>query len=270
MISAIVLTFNEENILGKCLDALNFADELVVFDSFSTDETVSIAKKKGAQIFQRTFDNYSNQRNEALKKISKDARWVLMVDADEIVSDSLKKEILEAVKNEDVSMYRVRRMDFFQGKWLKYSSGYPTWFPRLFKNGDVEVQREINEEYFTKGKIAHLDEHLLHYPFNKGLTHWFNKHNIYSEMEAKLMLNEINEKNSFLNLINSSPVVRRKAQKRLSYKLPFRPYFVFLAFFVFKRGFLDGKAGFQFCKMRKIYETMIELKFNVLISANES
>ena len=270
MICALVLTYNEEIIISKCLDALDFADELVVFDSFSTDETVSIAKKKGAKIFQRTFDNYSNQRNEALKKVPKDTDWVLMVDADEIVSVSLKKEILEVVKSEEVSMYRVRRMDIFQDKWLKYSSGYPTWFPRLFKNGDIEVQREINEEYITKGKIAHLEEHLLHYPFNKGLTYWFTKHNIYSEMEAQLMLNEINDKTSFLKLFNSSPVVRRKAQKRLSYKLPFRPYFVFFAFYVLKRGFLDGKAGYQFCTMRKLYETMIELKFNALRSENES
>ena len=151
-------------------------------------------------------------------------------------------------------------------KWIKYSSGYPTWFPRLFKNGKVVVKREINEEYFCRGKVANLQGHLIHYPFSKGISWWISKHNKYSEMEAKLMITEINEKLNFRNLFSSSPVIRRKAQKRLSYRMPFRPLFVFFAFYILKGGILDGLAGYRFCSLRKLYETMIDIKFNELNS----
>jgi len=143
----------------------------VVFDSFSTDKTVAIAEQYGAKIFQRKFDNYAKQSNEALKSVSESSDWILMVDADEIVSTELKQEILKITADADnlTTLFRVRRKDIFQNKWIKHSSGYPTWFGRLFKNGEVSVEREINEEYHTKGGIGHLQEHLIHYPFNKGV-----------------------------------------------------------------------------------------------------
>ena len=261
MISALGLTYNEEIIISECLEALHFVDEIIVFDSFSTDNTVAISEAKGANVIQRTFDNYANQRNEALKSVSKNTSWILMVDADEIVTSSLKGEILDIIKSTDAAdLYRVRRKDMFQGKWLKYSSGYPTWFPRLFKNGEVKVEREINEEYFTNGKIGHLNEHLIHYPFNKGLNWWFQKHNIYSDMEVEEMISENTKSLNFRLLFSSDPVERRKFFKRLSFRIPFRPQLVFFILFFFKMGFLDGYAGYNFCRMRKIYETMIDIK----------
>jgi hypothetical protein len=89
-------------------------------------------------------------------------------------------------------------------------------------------------------------------------------------MEARLMLSEINEKIKISNLFSSSPILRRQAQKRLSYHIPFRPNFIFLAFFILKKGFLDGSSGYQYCKLRKMYETMIDLKFKDLKSEYES
>ncbi|GAL64387.1 glycosyltransferase family 2 protein [Algibacter lectus] len=265
MTSAIILTYNEENILDQCLSALNFVDQIIVFDSFSTDNTLEIAKKHDAKIIQRVFDNYAAQRNAALESITTDYNWVLMVDADEIITEPLKNEIIKATSTENTTtMYRVRRKDMFQDKWIKQSSGYPTWFPRLFKNGCVTVEREINEEYNTTGAEGVLHEHLIHYPFNKGLTWWFDKHNRYSEMEAQKMLHEINDKLVLSDLFSNDPVLKRKAQKRLSYKLPFRPFFIFTAFYILKLGFLNGKAGYTFCKLRYMYETMIDIKFKEL------
>lgn len=264
MISALILTYNEENILPRCLKALDFVDEIIVFDSFSTDKTVSIARNLGAKIIQRKFDNYAAQRNAGLNQINSKSKWVLMVDADEIVNNELKKEIIEVVNTDtETSMFRVRRKDMFQGKWLKYSSGYPTWFPRLFKYGEVTVEREINEEYYTKGRVSNLNNHLLHYPFNKGVNWWFEKHNLYSKLESEKMRIEINEPFQFSMILSSDPVIRRKFLKRLSYKFPFRPQVVFIIFFIFKKGFLDGSTGYTFCRMRKVYETMIDIKFKI-------
>ncbi|MEM5563997.1 glycosyltransferase family 2 protein [Psychroserpens sp. AS72] len=265
MISAVILTYNEENILAKCLEALSFVDAIIVFDSYSSDQTLEIAKSFNATIIQRKFDNYASQRNAALATVSEFCDWILMVDADEIVTSDLQAEILNAVAigNEN-TMYRVRRKDMFQDKWIKQSSGYPTWFPRLFKNGCVTVAREINEEYITTGSEGLLQEHLIHYPFNKGLTWWFDKHNRYSEMEAQKMIGEITEPLHIKNLFSKDPILKRKAQKRLSYRLPFRPTLVFIAFYILRGGFLNGRAGYTFCKLRKTYEWMIDTKFKEL------
>lgn len=263
MISALILTYNEENILPKCLESLDFVDEVIVFDSFSNDNTVQIAKDYQAKVIQHKFDNFATQRNAGLRQINPKSKWILMVDADEIVTEELRQEIIEVVNiDSETTMFRVRRKDMFQGKWLKYSSGYPTWFPRLFRNGEILVEREINEEYVTKGKISNLYCHLLHYPFNKGLNWWFEKHNFYSKLEADKMKIEINEPLSFSKIFSLDPVIRRRFFKRLSYKLPFRPLVVFIIFFFLKKGFLDGHSGYTFCRMRKVYETMIDIKFN--------
>jgi len=270
MISGVVLTFNEENILAKCLDALSFVDHLLVFDSFSTDRTLSIAKSYQAQIECREFDNYASQRNAALRCVPENCDWVIMVDSDEIVTHELRDEILEQITMDSgVTMFRVRRKDMFQNKWIKQSSGYPTWFPRVFKNGYVEVAREINEEYITSGNEGYLQEHLIHYPFNKGLSWWFEKHNRYSQMEAIAISKEMQEPLKLFLLFSKNPVVRRKSQKRLSYYLPFRPKFVFFAFFILKGGFLNGRAGYTFCKLRQTYEWMIAIKLDELNSRHK-
>lgn len=265
MLSAVVLTYNEENILESCLAALDFVDEILVLDSFSTDNTVLIAKSYKARVIERVFDNYASQRNFALDAVNPNTNWILMVDADEIVTPELKHEILLTISQpNNNTMYRVRRKDLFQGKWIRHSSGYPTWFPRLFKKGCVKVKREINEEYVTSGNEGFLREHLMHYPFNKGITWWFDKHNRYSQMEAQKMLDEEIDPIDFKSLFSKNPIKRRRAQKRLSYILPFRPLFIFFAFYILKGGFLDGRAGYTFCRLRKTYEWMIDLKLNEL------
>jgi glycosyltransferase involved in cell wall biosynthesis len=270
MISSLVLTYNEECNIRECLSCLDFTDEILVFDSFSTDNTVTIAREMGARVIQRKFDNYASQRNAALKAISAGSDWILMVDADEFVSPELKSEILNIIREpaNPVSLYLVRRKDMFQGKWIKYSSGYPTWFGRLFRNGKVWVEREINEEYHTSGETGYLKEHLIHHPFRKGLSHWFEKHNRYSSMEAEIVRDEMNEKPRLSDLFSKDPLVRRKVQKRISLYLPFRPLIVFIAFYFIRGGFLDGKRGYTFCKLRKTYEWMIELKRKEISAGN--
>lgn len=268
MISALVLTYNEENILQKCINSLDFVDEIIVLDSYSTDSTEKIALENNTLFKKRRFDNFAAQRNAGLKLINPKSEWVLMVDADEIVTVDLKQELLGYVKlDSDISLFKVRRKDMFMGKWIKHSSGYPTWFPRFFKNQTVTVEREINEEYKTTGKIKKLKNHLIHYPFNKGLQYWFAKHNIYSDLEASKMISEMKEKVYIKDLFSKDPSVRRKTHKRISYMLPCRPTMVFLIFYILNGGFLDGKEGYEFCRLRKIYESMIDIKLNLLKKA---
>ena len=146
-ISVLILTLNEEINLPGCLESVAWSDDIVVFDSYSSDRTVEIAKAAGARVFQRKFDNYAAQRNAALTEVEYKNPWVLMVDADERWPRAIYDEIRAAIGNvENVSLYHFRRKDMFCGRWLKRSTRYPTCFGRLVKLGYVTVEREIKEE----------------------------------------------------------------------------------------------------------------------------
>ncbi len=207
MVSVLILTYNEEANLAGCLESVLFSDDVVVLDSGSQDKTIAIAESFGAKVLYRAFDNYAAQRNFGLS-IGYKNEWVLMVDADERVTPELLAEIqcLMSEPSNPISLYRVRRKDIFMGKWLRRSSGYPTWFGRLFRKGQVRVEREINEEYYTGGEVGTLQGHLLHYPFNKGVAHWLARHNRYSSMEAKCLLDEVLGGIPWSGFLSSDPV----------------------------------------------------------------
>jgi len=262
MISVLILTLNEEVNIAGCLDSVNWADDVVVFDSYSTDQTVEIAESRGARVQQHEFDDYASQRNAALRNVEYKHSWVLMVDADERVPRELHNEVEEKLSTvpDSVALFRMRRKDFFMGNWLKRSSGYPTWFGRLVRPQRVEVKREVNEEYHAEGEIRNLQAHLLHYPFNKGIGHWVSRHNRYSRMEAEALLEETEERLEWKLLFSRDPVERRNALKQVAYRLPFRPLFVFVYLYFLRLGFLDGQPGFFYAMLRAFYEFLIDLK----------
>lgn len=264
-ISVVILTLNEEVNLPGCLESLEWCDDVVVFDSFSSDRTGEIAGQHGARLLEREFDNYAAQRNAALNDVEYKHEWLLMVDADERWPRELMVEMQAAIESQpEVTLFHLRRKDMFMGRWLKRSSGYPTWFGRLMKIGAVRIEREINEEYHTTGEKGYLEGHFIHYPFNKGIDYWFERHNRYSSMEAKRLLDERQEELHWADLFSRDPVKRRKFLKLLIYRLPFRPAIVFLGLYLFRGGFLDGRAGFHFSIMRAVYEYMISLKMSEL------
>jgi glycosyltransferase involved in cell wall biosynthesis len=261
-VSVLILTLNEEINIGDCIESCAWCDDIVVFDSFSDDKTREIALEKGARVVERRFDNYAAQRNAALTGVGYRHPWVLMVDADERVSPELGLEIEAAVAkpgNAQV-MFRMRRKDFFFGRWLKRSSGYPTWFGRLLRLGHVHFERDFNEESIADGDVGYLNEHLVHFPFNKGVSFWFERHNRYSTMEAIAKTAMQSEPFRPFALFSSDSLARRRALKLLAYRLPFRPLLVFLYLYVIRRGALDGRAGFYFSRMRAIYEFFIDVK----------
>ena len=262
MVSVLILTFNEETNLPDCLESVGFSDDIVVFDSYSTDRTADIAKEYGTRVVYRKFDNYAAHRNAALGEIEYRYPWVLMIDADERVPRDLKEEISGLVDSldSDATLYRVRRKDFFWGRWLKHSSGYPTWFGRLVKVGTVNVEREINEEYHTHGTIYHLRRHLIHRPFNKGIAAWLDKHNRYSSMEADVFAGEVRGSLRFRDAFSTDPVNRRRFLKQVAFRMPCRPLLTFCYLYFIRMGFLDGKQGLAYCRLRMMYEYMINLK----------
>jgi glycosyltransferase involved in cell wall biosynthesis len=261
-ISVLILTLDEEVNLGDCLDSVAWCDDVVVFDSFSSDRTVEIARKNGARVVQRTFDNYASQRNSALTEVAYRHPWVLMLDADERMTPELYLEINSTLERTDdrITLYRFRRKDQLFGQWLKRASGYPSWFGRLVRPSRVEIRREINEEYHTNGGIGFLQEHILHYPLNKGIAHWYERHNRYSSLEAMALIQETQGSLPWRDLLARDPIIRRRALKQMAYRMPARPLCVFIYLYLVRLGFLDGKAGLIYSALRSYYELMIDLK----------
>jgi len=262
-ISVLILTLNEEINLPECLHSIADFDDVIVLDSLSSDRTEEIATAAGAKFFSRAFDNYAAQRNYALQQLPFENDWILMLDADERVSAELACEMRGAVTacGDKISLFRMRRKDHFMGRWIRRSSGYPTWFGRLMRRSDVTVQRAINEEYTTCGGIGQLQHHLIHFPFNKGLSHWVEKHNRYSTMEAVFWAERCGDwRGALWKLLSTDAVIRRKAIKNIVYNLPGRPLWMFFALYFLRLGFFDGKPGLYFCLLRSFYEFLIDCK----------
>jgi hypothetical protein len=126
--------------------------------------------------------------------------------------------------------------------------------------GRVRVERAVNEEYVADGRIVHLRSHLHHYPLNKGIAYWYERHNRYSDIEALAKVEAYSSQLSIAALFRGDPIDRRRAMKQLVYRLPMRPSIWFLYLYIFRMGFLDGAAGLAFSRMRASYETMIDMK----------
>ncbi|XZE34030.1 glycosyltransferase family 2 protein [Pirellulaceae bacterium SH501] len=269
MISVLILTKNEEQNLPHLFAKLKWCDDIVVLDSYSTDNTVSIAESEGASVFFRQFDNELSQRQASLKLPFK-YDWVYNPDADEVPDDDLIREMLFVIQNTEHSAFRVRFKNMFMNRWIRFSSIYPTWVMRLFKPHEVILSREINLEYSTLGTEGVLTSHFLHYSFRKGLHDWFDKHNRYSSKEAAETIRSLTYgKPDLLGLFAiGDPVRQRRSLKELSFRLPFRPALRFLYMYVFRLGFLDGVAGFHYCLLLSFYEYMITLKVRELRCQN--
>lgn len=266
-ISVLILTKNEQQDLPGCLESVAWSDDIHVYDSMSTDETVKIAENFGAKVTQRPFDNWSSHQNWGLQNIPFKHEWVYYSDADERMTPELVAALKLFVQDSgDNVALRVKRRDYFQGSWLKNVTPSP-FNIRLFKPRFIRYERLTNPVSIVDGSIGNTDEFFNHYPFSKGMTHWFDKHNQYSSSEAGQIISNrmMGESFSLLKAIFSKDAnERRFHQKEFYYRLPLRPLLMFVLLYFIKRGFLDGRAGLTFAILRSIYEYMIVLKVDEL------
>ena len=272
MISALILTKNEEQDLPSCLASLSWCDDIHIVDSFSTDRTVEIARAAGAHVTQRRFDGYASQRNAGLHEVSYKHPWILILDADEQIPPATAVELRKQAAGAAAAVcgFRLRRKDYLYGSWLKNSQISP-YFIRLVRQGKASYHREVNEVLEVDGLVQDLDVYFNHYPFSKGITHWFSKHNVYSTMEAERYLDERRQGIPFSlkeALLSRDFSQRRYHQKGLFYKLPMRPLIKWFYMMVGRRAFMDGKAGVIYATLQSIYEYMIVLKTDELLRAS--
>jgi glycosyltransferase involved in cell wall biosynthesis len=263
-VSVLLLTLNEEINISECLSSVSWSDDVVVLDSCSNDRTPDIARASNAKVIQRPFDDWSSHQNWAMSNIEFRHPWILYLDADERCSSALRDEILlKATQAAPFSAFRVRRKDFYLGRWLKHAQLYPTWLVRLIRPSRIRYERLVNPVAVVDGAIGSLDGHILHYPFSHGLSHWIARHNIYSDFEALEMaktkdLGRLRITDSF----SHDPNVRRRALKEAFYRLPARPIVKFIHYYLIRRGFLDGRAGFRYSALQAFYEYMISCKYD--------
>ncbi len=260
-VSALILTLNEEINIGECLDSLAWCDDVVVLDSGSIDRTRSAAAAKGARIVTRDFDDWASHQNWAVSHISFRHPWVLYLDADERCPPELRDEVLQrAAAGVPESAFRVRRKDFFMGRWLKHAQLYPTWLVRLFRPQRIRYERLVNPVAIVDGPVGALRGHLLHYPFSHGVSHWVERHNRYSDLEAVEAAKSREGSVPLARVLSADPSARRRALKDLFFRLPGRPLVKFAYYYGWRRGFLDGRAGFTYATLQAIYEYLIACK----------
>ena len=263
MISILILTRNEEGDLPACLASVAWSDDVHVFDSFSTDATVEIARAAGAHVLQRVFDNYAAHRNAALETISFRHPWIFILDADERPTPGLSSEMMTVVQAEPSELvgYSVRRRDFLFGTWLRHAQISP-YYLRLVRRGVGRYTRAVNEVLEVAGPVTRLAEPLDHYPFSKGLSHWLRKHDRYSTLEAELIHRQegLNDASWKTALTGKDFHERRLHQKALFYTLPGRPAIKWFYMMFVRGAVLDGRAGVTYATLQAIYEYFIVLK----------
>ena len=262
MISILILTLNEEANLPGCLESVKWSDDVVVFDSYSTDRTVEIANSLGARVVQRTLDNWAAHQNWANENIEFKHEWVFYLDADERMSDELKNEI-EAIAmdpGEDRVAFYCGRRNYFMGRWIRHAYP-PSLIMRFFRPQKVRFERLVNPTPVIDGPHGYLREMFAHYNFSKGMSEWFEKHNKYSQMEAVECEKALQRKDSrYKGIVSRDPAVRRKSLNSLSFSMPCRPLLRFLYMYVLNFGFMDGLPGYHYCRLLAIYEYMIVIK----------
>ena len=266
-LSVLVLTLNEETNIAHSLKGLTgWADEIWVLDSFSTDRTLEIVRSyPSVKLRQRAFDDYASHVNWGLDNLLFSHEWILLLDADETLSEELKREIAQTLRaqGEGCDGFYVNRRVYFLGRWIKHCGWYPNWVLRLFRHrlGRHE-NRKVNQHLILNGKAGYLKGDLVH-DDHRGLSAWITRHNQYSSWEAE-------ERWAFLTQGKSSgfratfwggPIQRKRFLKeKVFFRLPCKPVLFFFYLYCIRLGFLDGWAGFHLCLLQSIQEYHIYLK----------
>ncbi|MCX6183273.1 MAG: glycosyltransferase family 2 protein [Bacteroidetes bacterium] len=249
-VTVVILTFNESiHIERAILNVKEWAQEVMILDSLSTDDTCAKAEALGAKVYYNKFETYSKQRNFAIQQLPIPTEWMLFLDADEYLFDDLKQEIAEVLPSATCNGFYLKRRFYFMGKWIKYGGYYPTYILRLFKKQFAKCEREINEHIKVEGEIKTLkgdfaDENL------KGLSSWIEKHNKYASFEAQDLYRREQEgvdEGEAAKLFGKQNERKRWIVKKIWNPLMpklIRPFIYFGYRYFFRLGFLDGRRGF--------------------------
>ncbi len=264
-VSVIIPTYNEELNLPGCLRSLTgWSDDVWVLDSFSTDRTTDIARAAGAHVAQHSWEGFAEQKNWALSNLPLAHGWVLILDADERISPELAKEIQELLARDGSGCdgFYLNRRFMFYGRWIRHCGWYPSWNLRLFRRGRARYEhRRVHEHLVLEGKAGYCRHDLIHEDL-RDLSHWIEKHNRYSSLEAEELQRARQGKSAELRpSLFGGPLERKRfVKEHLWPHLPARPLLFFLYMYVFRLGFLDGMRGLHFCCMHACFQYFCSMK----------
>lgn len=263
-VTIVVLTKNEEKNIEECLKSVKgFADRVVIVDSGSTDATLDIAKKYGADIYQHKFENYAKQFNWGLNNTDINTKWTMRLDADERLTENLCQELLQVMEEHDKDNVNGVIMEadlYFMDHLIKHG-GHKKRKLMFFKTGIGYIEdRKMDEHTLLKdGESIIARNRFIHYDY-KNLTTFINKMNWYATREMQDYFEYNSTKGEFQDSVIAST---RKKKFGFYYKLPlfFRSWLLFIYNYIFKLGFLDGKEGFIYHYMyQRWYRTLVDAK----------
>ncbi|WP_238325940.1 glycosyltransferase family 2 protein [Bryobacter aggregatus] len=231
-ISAAIITFNEERNIGRAIESLRCCDEILVIDSGSSDRTVELAKIHGATVIETFWRGYAAQKNFAAESCQHD--WVLSIDADEALSESLEGEIWQLKKNgPSFDGYTMPRLAQYLGRWILHSGWYPDRKVRLFHRSKAKwVGEYVHESVVVEGRVGHLETNLLHYTCS-SLSEHLKSMDRYTTLAAEQIV-----------------ATRKPIRWR---NMAIDPAWTFFKSYFIQRGFLDGAEGLAIAYMAGIY-----------------
>lgn len=249
-VSLVVVTFNEERNIAHCLESAKGVGEMIVVDSFSTDRTVEIARRLGAHVFSREYVSSADQKNWAMQQARKE--WILILDADEALSQELKEQIASELISPVADAYKMRRRNEFLGRVIKHCGWGRDWVVRLFKKGKAFYpERTIHEKLDVTGRVKKLSGTIEHCPY-RNLSSYGYKLNDYARRSAIQLKRE--GRGWFPQIILNPPAR-------------------FIRMYFLQLGFLDGWRGFVICSLAATsvffkYAFLMEMK-KLLASENQ-
>lgn len=253
-ISAVILTLNEEETVANAIKSLGWCDEIFVVDSESSDATCDIAERMGASVYKHRQDGVfliSEQRNWAVKNLPVKGDWILFLDADEESTEEFKNDVIISLSDSQHQAFYAAPAFIYYDKWIKHTSGYPNWHPRIVKRDSaVSFVGGVWEEFSDKKLAGFIPAPYLHETNAKGFEDWLMKHVRYAKWESARITNQNGSSNS---------ADRRGLLRAIRYRLGgLRKFASIFYYLIIRRGFLDGPEGRSYLRRMFVYELLID------------
>ncbi len=231
-VSVTIITQNEVLNIRPCLESVQWADEIIVVDSGSSDDTAKICQEKGVRLFTEDWKGFAGQKNSAIDKATHE--WVLSLDADERVTGELREEIQALLSaGPDCDRYYIARKNFFLGRWIRRCGGYPDYNLRLFRRSLGRfLERAVHEKVEVNGRVGYLKNPMEHHTY-RSISDFSERMERYSNLAAREM---------------------KKEGKRFHFRdILLRPPLTFVQMYVLRGGFLEGYYGFLLSMLYSFY-----------------
>jgi len=271
MIDVMIITFNEVLNLPHCLTALQgWTNRVFVVDSGSTDGTQEIARAHGAEVVHHDWPGYSRQKNWGLENLPLNGDWVLIVDADEVITPAVRKRLEEIASRPVAEVaengFFINRLTYFMGRAIRHCGYFPSWNLRFFKRGSAWYEdRVVHEHMVIDDPVGYVKEPMIH-DDRRGLEHYVAKHNRYSTLEAKALFDEIRGARDQHRQANITKDTQRRrwVKRHIMPYMPFPGLWRFMYMYVLRLGVLDGRAGLEFSRFISLYDSLVSLKLREL------